>query len=357
MKKIKFLIFGLLLLSIFSSCSKTEERKFATTINLKRIKPEIENAYYGLYPSIEFIQDSIMLISDIHNAKKVFSVLSVNDFHYITSTGKRGKGPNEINIPGYIFYNKKAKLFYILDLGKYKFHKFNMKSVLKNNDYLPESSFSFYEKYMPLRNVKMFSDSLIIFNGNTGKEILYVMNQSGKIVNKIGEKFYEKSENISDIAYAQATATVFDVNPDNTKFVIAYNLFDRLVCLDVEGNKLFEYKGSNSFEKNFKFFKGPILHYDGLKVGYEKIIATNNYIFALYNGEIGFYRKDNVVYNNYSKTIRVFDWEGNRVTQIKLDKEVYDFIIDKERNRIIACESKSEKPFVIYEFPKELIKK
>ena len=178
------------------------------------------------------------------------------------------------------------------------------------------------------------------------------MNSNGKIVKKIGEKFYKKPGNMPEIAYAMATKTKFAVNPDKSKIAIGYGLFNKLICLDTTGKKIFEFQGEE-FNNNFKV-KGAVIAHEGLKTGYKRVIASDHYIFALYNGKVQWSRKDNESYYKNPKTIRVFNWQGEPIVEIKLDREIRDFIIDKERRRIIACETKKMNPFVTYQLPEVL---
>lgn len=356
MKKItKITVFIIISFSIVSACKEKEDKRFAEKERLEGLKPDVEAPSYGKMPKLKFVYDSVILVKDVYNKNYTVNLINAKDFSHITTTGKIGKGPNEINKSGNLIFNKQSKnSFLYLDLGKYKFFRFKMKNILKEEqEYLPQpSDFKFKKGYMPAYDMKMFNDSIIAFNGNTGRNILYFMNSDGKIVKKIGEKFYERTDDMPEIAYAMATKTKFAVNPDKSKIAIGYGLFNKLICLDTSGKKLFEFQGEE-FNNNFKV-KGAVITHEGLKTGYRKLIATDNYIFALYNGKIQWYRKDNTSYYNYPNTIQVFNWHGDPVMEINLDREIHDFLIDKEEKRIIACETKQMNPFVIYEIPEEL---
>ncbi len=349
MKKI---IHYLILLSILS-CTNKSHMDFENNIDLKGDDMPINNVRYFGYHRLVTIMDSLMLTKNIYDKSKVFDLVNIKDFSHVASFGDIGRGPKQVVRPGSIIVNESSKKIYVLDLGRYQFFELQIKKKYEESIF-SKSDIVFEKKFEPYGSIDFFNDSTLVFSGNTGGHLIYLANKEGELIDMMGSKFYEKTMKMHEFAYADATTSEIDVKPDGTKIIVGYRLFDRLICLNKNGETIFDIEGDDLDPNIEDRLVGEVgFTSRGLPKAYLRLRSTNNHIFALYGGRKLNNNKDHI--SSHGKTIRIFDWEGTPVMKINLDYEIFDFIIDHENQRFICFSHASENPFIVYKFPDNLI--
>lgn len=98
---------------------------------LQEIKINEDDVLIGNY-STTHILGQYLLIENFKSPDKLVSIFDKNDFKYLTSTGNRGEGPNEILNPGIMGTDDIHGKFYITDHSKLKIFSFDIDSVLED---------------------------------------------------------------------------------------------------------------------------------------------------------------------------------------------------------------------------------
>jgi hypothetical protein len=92
---------------------------------------------------------------------------------------------------------------------------------------------------------------------------------------------------------------------DNSKLAMAMHSMDQLNIMDIATGKIKGYRNKNS--PDFNYLKYDI---DNVKRYYEDLCVDDTYIYAMYS-------TGNILESN---TLNVFDWDGNFIRKIVLDK-------------------------------------
>ena len=123
MKNINILGCFLLFLLIIGckSDDKGKTRKFHPQDEVMKVEDkiiDIETDILFSGASSVYILDNYFIVGEIKPSNnKAIHIFNKNSFKYITSTGVIGKGPGEINRPGYIGIDRKNKILWVLDSG------------------------------------------------------------------------------------------------------------------------------------------------------------------------------------------------------------------------------------------------
>lgn len=87
---------------------------------------------------------------------------------------------------------------------------------------------------------------------------------------------------------------------------------------------------------------------------YYRICSTNDYIYALYSGKT---RSENNVDQtsavfvpyDFSNEIHVWDWEGNPIKRIQLDRQIFDFGVNTDDKLLIGFSLQTPEQLLVYE--------
>lgn len=147
---------------------------------------------------------------------------------------------------------------------------------------------------------------------------------------------------------------VLVVKPDKSLFAAAYGKFPILRIYYSEDGRL---KNEVRFENNQKFpyalIKDDLPETAREKVmqNYWKIDATETYIYALYSGKTHgeTSREFQFSPDDISNELHVWDWEGNPVMKILLDRKIFSFVISPDDDYLICSSLTSMDKLYKYE--------
>lgn len=348
-------ITGLLTLFIFGCTKKGVKElsftKFPEEYNLKAI--EIKNQGINFTPSVITIIDSLMILKNPKATEKSLYIYNKNNFKYITSFCQIGHGDGELIRPARWAINYKKRSIWILDYGNTKCWEFPIDSVLKNRNYLPKKYIQLPESLMPIGDMKWIKDTILAVEGTTGDALLYLYNEEGKLLERLGEKIIKREKNWKDLTYALVTDFRFLYNEEKDKIVVAYKHYD-LVSFYKNGKHELSLRGPLFIKPEFEFM-GDLITYRNRKtyIAYLEGDVYEDYIFFDFVGDkIGGYRSSKYVLSDFPRQIFVFDWEGNVIARINTDRVFGYYCIDREDKMIYAIDLASEEPIVKYDLRK-----
>jgi hypothetical protein len=361
MKNLKYIHFAILLLTSISCTKQTNKTKifdkFPERQKLEAHIPEMKDRPFKFY-QIELF-DSLLIAFDYYNDNKRLYLFNKNNLSLLTCSGIVGKGPGELVTPYFFSIDRKNRILWVKDAGKVKLFGYSVDSILNKKIYLPNYRLNLPEKYIYASRIGYYKDSLFIISADS-ENIIKLMNFKGNIVDSLGDLPIKRSKTEPKFGFNDLTLRYIRLLPQN-QFLCSFRRFDRVVLMDSTGKIKFSVQGPDELEPQRKYY-GPgdgILHKKrkDAKKGYGPCHYYNGYLYCLYSGKLYFKKEDYQIHQKFYYYINVFDEKGNPVVQYKLDKEIRDFVIDKEKKRIIALSASTPEPFLIYPLKNNTLKK
>jgi hypothetical protein len=340
---IKYSIISVIAIFLFAKCTyqklndiDIKIKKFPENINLStKTLP-----YNGIHKSFDIQMlnnDSLALFFTVYDSDFCLRIVNLNTFKMVASAGIIGEGPGEIINPGYVFFDDKEKDIWVSSGGKFYLLKFPLDSILANNFYIPKDKVDLNEIVI---NFTIDNNSLKFYNVLDKPQILY----KKKGMERIGllNKAYTSSNKMDEFTYNFSN---FRLQPDENKIVLGYIHLDLLIIVDTLGTVLKKINGP--------IFIDPAKNNKKVITTYQDIEVDDNYIYCLFSGKEKFTKdKNGRSIRVDSKSILIYDWNGNPIRRIDLDKSIYRFDIDKKNNRFLGYSTEVENGLieVNYEF-------
>lgn len=285
--------------------------------NIKEI--DLEEIPIGRIASLNLLDDYLLIV-DVLSLDKLIHIFNKKDFSYLTSTARRGEGPNEITNIGYLGINDANHIFYVSDHGKQKIFSYNLDSVLSNPLYMPEVKMKMNKRSFPSK-YQYINDTLSIGiiiepTGNSGfKQSIAKWNMN---TGEIKPMKYEHSA-------IEKKRINFAVSMENGIYVECYSFHDLMTICSLDGNLKYNIYG-DCWEKK-KSNKNSY---------YGQVIFCKNRILTLYSGAEHFNKDEKgSVGVNYPTKFLVFDVNGDYIKTLETGYQISNFCYDKDNNRII----------------------
>lgn len=293
-----------------------------------------------IHPWEAFIYDSLILITAVHEDKPIY-IFNKYNYEFLGSSGVLGKGPGELNGVASSSLNREKKELWILESGSNHIACYPLDSLLANKNYL-------YKKHITFnRFFDMFNTGLHVYNENDyiisgiSREGIAIRVQNGEIIDTIGSLIenHSKSGIDDERMFYMRVVNSATISPDGGHCAIGYAHFDRISFYDLENNEhLSTHIGDESIEP--VMLKNGMVNTNRSYRMYSGGYADDQYFYIQYTNKPLFKNADHKsaygVVSTMPDKIRVFDFTGRLIKQIKLDIGVFRFVIDKERNLLIG---------------------
>lgn len=316
-----FLIF--LLTSISCKRADTSIKKHQKRDNIVNVKNKIVDIKTEMLigkPWI-YVFDKYLIICDTQKPYKGIYLFDKNTYKYITSTGVRGKGPQEIVRYGHFGFDDKNKLFYVIDHGKVALFQFNLDSVLMNPNYMPIKYLSLNDELFPT-TYDLVNDSIII---GSGIDVIDYKSYNSTIVkcNILTGEIKKIGEYPPDINPFKLT-TFFALSVQQGIYVEGHSSYDLMSIYNLDGEVL-----HNIYGPQWETEKTRIDHYYVTKIMGEKIIAA-------YKGHVGIVVDEHQRPKAVPATkFLIFNTNGDYLKTLETKHDIRYFGVDEENNRII----------------------
>lgn len=329
-----YVVFVLFLISCNNNESIKHSFKFRCKLSADKVVT-VENLYIK-YPKIYNLTDSTLLIVSptvgYSSDKYLIYIVLKESGKIIKTLGPEGKGPRELMGVNNISTLDNEILFY--DATSRKILRYNY-----TNDSARVQILKFQRKSF-LRNLYLINDNQYLSSGLFDK----YMYSFGSIITSAANYYLEypelpgiSKEKQTDFVLARSYAYMGQMikHPNLSKFVYYTGTAEYLQIIKLEGEAIKEIMHLNFIPPRGKvIFRVDAYVWAADKRSPACFIggtASNKYIYLLYSGK---------TYDNYGfekgKYVMIFDWHGNKIKLIELDKEVYGITVDNEDKEIFA---------------------
>ncbi|MDD4032271.1 MAG: BF3164 family lipoprotein [Bacteroidales bacterium] len=306
------------------------EKEFNNTYLIKGKDLNISNK---IKRPISFkIIDNYLIFKDNQKGKEL-TIFDLNDFSKQYYLGKTGEGPGEIINAGPLSSGKHS--FYLFDYGKRILSKF-LTDSLDREDYKGEEIFKNNE--YTYTDVALINDTCYLAVGVFPDFRFRLIDSHGNVFLKDIEYPIENTEKKLFHIRGMAYLSIIRAHPKQPRFAAAdryggslsvYNIdFQSFSISKINGFDLFfpqfetyNYNGTPNFKPN-----------ESTRWGYLSLSVTDERIYALYSGKN---QKKGISYQQ-GNIIHVFNWEGNPLYRLTLDKEVRHIDVDSSRKTLYA---------------------
>lgn len=331
---------------------------------------------YAKHTNIDVNIDNIYGAREITKAGKKRLVIGVNtsaDTVYflinlinkrIYPFGIKGRGPGEILSKSSPIYRKETNNFYFLDPMKRNYYSYSLDSVIYGNKLYTKKQFSFSgDNGFPFFFIP-FNDSSYISTG-TFKEGRYGLYSSvGKLLFTFGE-FPENNENTktaNNMQLGAAFGGIIKSHPNKAMFVSVLRYSDLFEIYNKVSNE-FVYINKNYVPKHPPCVKvinmgkrWSIASCKNSTLCFQQCSVSDKYIFITYSPHKMMSLANGKV--NRPNIIRVYDWEGSYIANIKTDYPIRDFTVEREGNKhifyAIAQNDSETSPYILVKYEVEI---
>lgn len=338
----------IILIIIFSGCGSFSsqeniiaQKEKATVFEQFPEETHLQEKKYMQVDDVEgqrmlLYQDSILLMQKQPSKSSPyhFSLFNLNNKSFVSHALAYGRFPDEVM--GFISCGTANDSLWAYDIIKEHIVILSLKDVVSGKEVAVKKvpMPTFYYSIQLVNNKKM------IASGDYGSDyrIAEIDISTGNIEKQFG------SYTMNPYTYAQKKAyeSRLLVKPSGDKAVLATRFADRVQFFDLETGTNKVVKGPENYDPEMVLMKrgdgkeisapGPDTRY-----GFVKGKATDNFIYLLYSGH-----SHNSEHFIYGKNIYVYDWEGNPVKKIILEKEVVNFVVTGNDEKIYTYNPKTK---------------
>lgn len=321
--------------------------KFPNTYQLENGK-KLDFGLMGMHGLT--VQDSLLIVST-SDKTGYWSFFNLQDYSFLGKYLTEGKSENEFlsspRVDRQYFTNRGGELYaMIYDFSTGKILSMNIAKTLENKrlnvseqiinfqrtlfNFLPMSDSSFFcrevnndhtqqSRFLVLNNNRIFPDNMNILN-KASLEIGADINILGCIC-----KYHPQSQKIVEVGLDLNLINLYSIN----------NSFAFTICV---GNELDRIEDIQKIDRRKK------------KVMYQGLNSYENYFAALYQNDTN----ENIHFGKAKKqTIQFFDWKGNPLIEVVLDRRVNSFDIDFSKKCLYTLSYEDDEIYV-YDFSEAL---
>lgn len=349
LSKMKNLV--LLFFVLLSSCKVDTNSIFPVTESLTGRSLNVADSL-GRVLTLE-AEDGYLILRD-ENIDTYFTMLKP-DLSFCTRFGKRGEGPKEIYNPMGALSLRNETLT-ISDGYKHLVYSFDSLLVHKDN---PMKVFKTESEGSIIWMSKMHN-SLYVASGVFPNDRRFVIfNEDGKEIASTGSYDIESAENIPFYVKCIAFQSTMVCHPTSNRFVSATRLGGMLDVYELDDSDytLNRLGGINLFSPHLSTvdFQGTINYAPdkNTRWGYLFMDVDAEYIYALYSG---LYQSDGGPFTS-GNVVQVFDWDGNPVCELALDRRLLDIAIMGDKMYGLYQDESAGYEVVEYVLPNNLKKR
>ena len=322
------------------------EITFPVTEELKGRTIPIDSAMFRYPYRLEVRKDRVV-IEDLHGPDHYYHLFTYPDFRYLSSFGKRGEAPDEMQTVNDFFWN--GQTLWALDnikseLVRWELNDSRDKMIRSERIKLDKATFRALD-IVPFQN-----NSFLIPN-YSGDSRFCQVDRSGKLIKKWGEIPTERKEDLQKYPYAfgYGWRSFIDYSPKTGTLVAATQFGEVLEIWNFKKDTHQVLKGELG-EPEFEIL--PEYAIPAGAVGHNDIQVTDRAIYVIFRGvsikdEMLAYQKGNPLPTG-GKTVRVFSLEGKPLKEYKLDHSVSGIWVMEEEGKILALDVNGNEPIVEY---------
>jgi hypothetical protein len=333
--KIGAILFLLLLITMSFIRTDTVEKESKITFSKfpKEENITFENLYdykEGVAGMIACVDSNLIVLNVNFGAEYLLNNYSLRNNKISKGYIRVGKGPGEIvGIAGFGITDNNL---WLLDVTLKKILCTNLSEVLS------DKSLGSIQKYPLLNDYYeiVFKDSLHYLGVGSNKskfKIQEVDLRSGKETDEFGI-FENVPDNMEFQAFKNAHECLFYGHPNGNKVVLAYRFTDAIDIYNTDTHKGVKIHGPEKFDVDFQPAGNVMYRTDKTRFAFVGGTTSENFIYMCYSG------KQTEAPNAYSaKFIYVYDWDGNPVRKLVLDRFVDAIAVSDDEKTLYAYDA------------------
>jgi hypothetical protein len=214
----------------------------------------------------------------------------------------------------------------VYDVQKRSLFNFNTDSIIRLNSLCQPEVLIKEVPSFPMAVDRMDEHTYVALGLMSGMKRFTLLNKDGEIVSMEGELPKKKNEQVSDFTHAFAYWGRLTTNPSEHKIAIGTNYAGIIQIYDCKTDTVQLIKEDNLFFADYGERDGNLAITPNTKWGYLSIDSNSKYIFALYSGLNQLANPDQAFLR--SNIVHVFDWEGNRICKLLLNRKLAMICVD-----------------------------
>jgi hypothetical protein len=311
-------------------------------VKQEKVIPE-EIKLDGPFWGVPTVCDSFIIFWNTKLTKSYFQIFNLYTGSYIGDFVNRGGGPTEVYTLPYIFqtYKDGGSMKTLLNaLHEQKLLVWNISQSVKHGEaimdtvipYKKDSKNGFFNYLYMFRLsddtlLASLDSEMLTMNGDIASTPYYqkrtiYSNQSAGDIRIYNHQTVQKGDAQIPLVFYYVSADC--IKPDRTKIAQAMSYLCQINIIDLATGQVTGYRIKKT--PDFSVFYSGI---KDLKQYYRRIQADDNYIYALYFGEVTDSRSPE---KKDPYLVHVFDWNGNLVKKLDLGHPVREMAIDANNN-------------------------
>ncbi len=324
----------IIILFLFINCKNKKTNLTEDKMSFSRF-PQTDNLSFskvydykeGIIGIIQLIDSNLIILNVNNSAKYFINNYSLNRVKLSNGHIRRGKGPGEAI--GIIKIGINKKKLWLQDVPLQKILTIDIKSLLSNK---PTTDFITEYKIKNHYYMIGFKDTIHYFgigNKNSSFKIQEVSLTSNKVTKEYGRISTSNNMNLS--AYKSVYQSFIYVKPTGDKIVLPYRYLDAIDIFDINSNTELLTHGPEGYDVDYILDGKDMIRTEKTRLSFVNGTVTNDYIYLAYSG-LKWKEKN----SNFAKNIYVYDWNGNPVKKLNLDRLVGGFTVSDDNKTIYA---------------------
>ncbi len=277
-------------------------------------------------PTHVYLLDDYLIIFE-NKSDKILHLFNLKNKKYQGAYIDKGQGPGEVAFP-WSLSKEGNKEFILYDAQLRKILGYQIDSLINNDSFFLEQKFN---QSGATNFVTTFDDTYFFTDESNFNNSIYSIgiNTESSQINGYGKPPVLVSASDSDAIKATAASTFMAAK--NGTFVLAYRLSPRIEIFNYKNNEWktiispenFEIDYTVASEEGETFFAVN----KNTRLAYLDVVLTDKYIYALYG-------KNKLLESMYGKgrTIYVYDYDGNPIKKLVLDKDIVFFDVKNDES-------------------------
>ncbi|MCK9449959.1 MAG: TolB-like 6-bladed beta-propeller domain-containing protein [Bacteroidales bacterium] len=279
----------------------------------------------------ELLLSDSFLVAYSMKSDSLFQIFDIPGFKYLGSHVLKGEGPGEelFIVPNLHYYDSNSFLFKTIDnLKIVSYDKHENKIILHRKIDLPID-------FIDIMHFTLLNEKIIGWNYyNVTNELEFqLFDIATQKVSNFGNVYPVIDFEIKLSDKASLFSKSIMSRPDYTHFAALYDRYPFLRIYNETGNLVKEVRYNNNQIDPARNLSGlnPEKYIAQQTLNYIKLKVTNNYIYGLYAGKTHSELKtQEYKIDDFCTEIHIWDWQGNPVSKIMLDRPVFSFAVAQD---------------------------
>jgi len=293
--------------------------------------PEVLHAH-----NVQIVYDSVLIIQDHqYEDATLFKAYSIDNFHYLGSFVKQGRGPGEIIAPIAVCSDVRQSNLYVRDNATGIAYRVDVEKGLG------AENVEFLHKVPLQENVIDWAPLDSTFN-------LFLIREHNELIIQLSGPqchTFHPYKGIDANRFIAKLSSIIIGNKINGKFVCALLCFPQIIIIDAINQEIYSSAVDPSYHKWESILNAPFgpesIQY------YRNITASDKYILALYDGcPLSDLKKP-----GHMPSIHIFDWNGKFLYSLKIKESIGSIAYDA-RSSCLYCTDNSSGQIIRYDLSK-----